>query len=686
MSDEHRDKRQRMHELIEQVQYHNYRYHILDSPVISDRQYDELLRELQAIEAAHPDWILSDSPTQRVGGEPLAGFEKVQHPRPILSLASVVDTDGVRAWVERIAKLLPEGTAVDDLVFTVEPKFDGLTVVLHYQNGLLVRGATRGDGEVGEDITANLRTIPGVPLRIPVEKDGPPAPSSLAVRGEAYMPLDRFGAFNRQLEEAGEKAFANPRNAAAGSLRQLDPRITARRPLAIYCYAVVDAAGVSLGTQWESLHYLKSIGFPVSDDIARLETIDEVIKYCQEWMEKRDMLNYEADGVVIKIDDLATREALGVVGKDPRGALAFKFPAREATTRLLDVAINVGRTGILAPTAILEPVELGGITVQNATLHNFEDIERKDIRIGDMVHIKRAGDVIPYVIGPIVDLRTGEERPIERPARCPSCGEPAVQAEDQVAIYCHNPACPAQTVRRVEYWVSRSMMDIIGLGTRIVQQLVDVGLVRDVADLYEIAVGDLLLLEGFAEKKARNLVDAIAASKTRPFSRVLAALGIQGVGGTIAELLVVHFPSIDALAAATREKIEAIHGMGEHTARSIVQWFANEQNRALIDKLKGAGLQMKVEITVPIGPDERPLAGKTFVITGTLPTLSRDDASALIQRYGGQVTGLVSSKTDYLLCGESPGSKLAKAQQLNVPLIDEAALRQMIEAPNIGEE
>ncbi len=671
-------ERRRMDELVSQINYHNYRYHVLNDPVISDGQYDELFRELQAIEAAHPDWVLPNSPTRRVGGEPLEGFEKVQHPRPILSLASVVDIDGIYAWLERIAKLLPEGVTVESLAFTVEPKFDGLTVVLDYENGLLVRGATRGDGLVGEDITANLRTIPGVPLRIPVEAGGPPAPSRLVVRGEAYMPLDRFEAFNRELAESGEKTFANPRNAAAGSLRQLDPRITARRPLAIYCYAIVDAEGVSFSSQWESLCYLRAMGFPVSSESARLETIDQVIAHCQQWMSKRDTLNYEADGIVIKIDDLAIQEGLGVVGKDPRGALAFKFPAREATTRLLDVVINVGRTGILAPAAVLEPVELGGITVQNATLHNFDDIERKDIRIGDMVRIKRAGDVIPYVIGPVTDLRTGTERPIERPTHCPSCGGPVTRDEAEVAMYCRNPACPAQAVRRVEYWVSRNCMDIVGLGTRIVEQLVEAGLVRDVADLYALTVEQLLPLEGFAEKKARNLIEAIAASKEQPFSRVLAALGIQGVGVTVAELLTTYFPSIDALAAATQEQIESIHGMGEHTARSIVQWFADARNRALIARLKQAGLQMEVHVGEQTPPGELPLTGKTFVITGTLPTLTRDEATALIQRYGGKVTESVSAKTDYLLAGEKAGSKLTKARQLGVPVIDEPALRRMI--------
>jgi DNA ligase (NAD+) len=400
-------------------------------------------------------------------------------------------------------------------------------------------------------------------------------------------------------------------------------------------------------------------------------------------MEKRNTLNYEVDGIVIKIDDLATREALGVVGKDPRGAIALKFPAREATTRLLDVVVNVGRTGTLAPAAVLEPVEVGGITVQNATLHNFEDIARKDIRIGDMVRIKRAGDVIPYVIGPIVDLRNGTEKPIELPTHCPSCGEAAAKVEDEVAVYCINPVCPAQLVRRVEYWVSRSTMDIVGLGTRIVEQLVSEGLVRDVADLYALSVEQLLPLEGFARKKAQNLVDAVQNSKAQPFSRVLAALGIQGVGVTIAQLLVEHFPSVKALTSASAQEIEAIHGMGEHTAQNIVQWFANERNRQLIENLETAGLRLVQERAARAGPSMTgaaalPLQGKTFVITGTLPTLSRNEAKALIQEYGGKVTGSVSSKTDYLLCGEKAGSKLSKARQLGVPVVDEESLREMI--------
>jgi DNA ligase (NAD+) len=675
-------ERERMNELVEQLRYHNYRYHVLDDPVIADRQYDELLRELRAIEAEHPEWILSDSPTRRVGGEPLPGFVKVTHPRPILSLGNAFSEEEVRTWLERIARLLPEGVAVEDLRFTVEPKFDGLTVVLHYEDGLFVRGATRGDGEVGEEITANLLTIRSLPLRIPVS--GGEAPARLVVRGEAYIPLDQFDRLNAELEQSGERSFANPRNAAAGSLRQLDPRITAQRPLAIYCYAIVDAEGIELKSQWESLSYLREMGFAVSEWTTHLEDIEAVMAYCQEWMARRDTLNFEVDGAVIKVDDLATRAALGVAGKDPRGMIAWKFPAREGTTRLTGVSVNVGRTGVLAPTAELEPVSIGGITVQHATLHNYADIARKDIRVGDVVRIKRAGDVIPQVVGPIVDLRTGDERPISLPAECPSCGAAVRPVEDEVAVYCDNPACPAQLVRRIQYWVSRPAMDIVGLGTKLVEQLVDEGLVHDVADLYALTAEQLLPLEGFAEKKAANLVEAIQASKAQPLARVLTGLGIRGIGTAVAQLCVDRYPSLAELAAAPAKELEDVHGLGPQTAANVGRWFATAANQRLVDKLAQAGLCVAEERTMRSGEGDvdlvpAPLDGKSFVITGTLPTLSRDEAKALILEHGGRVTGSVSGKTDYLLCGEKAGSKLTKAQQLGVPVIDEAALREMVE-------
>ena len=671
------DDAKRIEELRKQINYHIYRYYVLDDPVIPDAAYDALVRELQEVEAAHPEWVTPDSPTRRVGGEPLDKFEKVRHPAPILSLGSTAEVQGVHDWLERISKLLPAGVTVADLEYVIEPKIDGLTVVLHYLDGVLVRGATRGDGEIGEDITANLRTVKSLPLRIPVSPNGPP-PARLVVRGEAYMPIDKFEEFNRRQEESGEKTFANPRNAAAGSLRQLDPRIAAARPLDLFCYAIVDAEGVEIATQWEVLAYLRQMGFPVCKDMAKFGDLEEVITYCQEWMKRRDTLNYEADGAVIKINDLRAQIALGFVGKDPRGALAFKFPGREAITKILDIGINVGRTGTLNPYAKLEPVELGGVTIKQATLHNFEDMARKDIRLGDTVTVKRAGDVIPYVVGPIAELRTGEERPFEIPERCPACGEPVVKPEDEVAIYCVNVACPAQLVRRIEYFVSRGAMDIEGFGTRTAQLFVDKGLLKDVADFYYLDRDEILALEGFAEKATDNLLAAVEASKTRPLARAITALGTRGVGSTIAELLTEHYSSIDELMAATREGLEAIEGLGPHIASSIVEWFSRERHRELIEKLRRAGVRLAEERRERPA-EELPLVGLTFVITGTLPSMSREAATTLIQEHGGKVTGSVSSKTGYLLVGEAPGgTKYRKAQQLGVPVIDEEELMRMI--------
>jgi len=664
---------ERIAELRRQIHYHNYRYYVLNDPVISDHEYDMLMRELRELEAAHPELITPDSPTQRVGAEPLEAFSKVTHPVPMLSLGNAFDEAELRAWRERVLRLLPEGT---ELAYVVEPKIDGLAVALTYEDGRFVRGATRGNGLVGEDVTSNLRTIKVVPLRIPVDPQGPPAPRRIEVRGEVYMPVEAFEELNRRQAEAGEKLFANPRNAAAGSLRQLDPRITATRPLSLFAYQIGYVEGAEVSSQWESLQLLRALGFPVNSDIARFTDFEDVVAYCNEWMEKRDILPYEADGVVVKIDDLATQERLGVVGREPRWAIAYKFPAREATTRLLDVEINVGRVGTLNPVAILEPVEVGGVTIQHAALHNFEDIARKDIRIGDVVRVKRAGDVIPHIIGPVVDLRTGEERVIEPPDRCPSCGEPVVKPEGEVAIYCLNPGCPAQRVERITHFVQ--VMDVDGMGERTVKLFVEKGLLRDAADIYSLKREKILALEGFAEKSTDNLLAAIEATKDRPLAQLLAALGIRFVGWTVAQELARHFGSLDRLMAATQEELEEIEGMGPHTASSIVEWFGRERNRQLIERLRAAGVRMTEEVA----PSERPLplAGLTFVITGTLPSMSRERAKALIEEHGGKVTGSVSRKTDYLLVGDRPGgTKYNAARRLGVPMIDEAQLLAMIE-------
>jgi len=669
---------ERIEELRKEIRYHNYRYHVLDSPVVSDAEYDGLMQELRELEAAHPELVTPDSPTQRVGAEPLDRFEKVRHPRPMLSLTDAFEEEELWAWLERISKLLPEGVTQTDLQYVVEPKIDGLTVVLTYEDGLYVQGATRGNGVEGENVTANLKTIRGVPLRIPVSPDGPP-PARLVVRGEAYMPLDQFAEFNRRQAELGQKTFANPRNAAAGSVRQLDSRITASRPLSLFTYAVVDSEGIAVATQWDSLQYLRRMGFPVNTDNRLLPDFEEVVDYCHEWMKKRDTLNYEVDGVVVKINSLAIQEHLGAVGNAPRGAIAYKFPGREATTKLLNIGVNVGRTGTLNPFAILEPVEVGGVVVKQAALHNEEDIHRKDIRIGDTVTVRRAGEVIPYVVGPIVDLRSGDERVFRMPDRCPACGEPTVKPEGEVAYYCVNAACPAQLVRRVEYFASRGAMDIEGFGSQAAEQFVKEGLLKDVADFYYLRREDILSLEGFAEKSSDNLLAAIEASKDRPLWRLITALGIRFVGSTVAQLLTEHYSSIDELMAATQEELESIEGLGPHTAGNIVEWFGRERHRALIEKLRRAGVRMEerleVEEEIP-----QPLAGLTFVITGTLPSMSRDEAKALIEQHGGKVTGSVSSRTDYLLVGEAPGgTKYNKARELGVPMIGEAELLEILE-------
>jgi len=677
-----REVADRVAQLRREINYHNYRYYVLNDPIISDAEYDALMDELQALEAAHPELVTPDSPTQRVGAQPAEGFVKVTHPAPILSLDKATSGEEIHAWWERVSKFLPP--EAPPTAWVVEPKLDGLTVVLHYEDSLFVLGATRGDGYVGEDVTTNLRTVRALPLRIPVPSPGPSpmrggdlgeVPHRLVVRGEALMLIEHFEELNRRQAEAEEKIFANPRNAAAGSLRQLDPRVTATRPISLLCYAIVEADGPVPSTQWETLAYLRGLGFPVSEHVARFESLDEVVTYCKGWVEKRDTAPYELDGLVIKVDDLATQAAMGVVGRTPRGAVAFKFPGREATTKVLDIGVNVGRTGALTPFAYLEPVRLGGVTIRKATLHNFEDLQRKDIRIGDRVIIKRAGDVIPYVVGPVVAARTGEERVYRMPEICPSCGEPVVSPEGEVAVYCINVACPEQRVRRVNYFAA--VMDIEGLGERTAQLLVERNLVQDAADLYYLKREDLLPLEGFAEKSADNLLAAIEASKERPLAQVIAALGMRGVGGIVAQLLAQHYRSLNELAKASREELEAIEGMGPHTTGAIVEWFAHPRNQEFIERLRRAGVRLEQE--APTAPVAGPLAGLTFVVTGTLPTMSREEATRLIERHGGKVTGSVSRKTDYLVVGEAPGgTKYRKAQQLGVPMVDEEQLLRMI--------
>jgi DNA ligase (NAD+) len=669
----------RYEELKSQVNLHNYRYHVLDAPIISDLEYDRLLNELMGIESAHPEWITPDSPTQRAGARPADRFEKIRHPASILSLANAFGGDDARTWLERISKI---DDRVEKAKFVVEPKIDGLSVVLHYREGMFVQGATRGDGEVGEDITSNLRTIRAIPLKIPVNSDQESVfsvPKFLVVRGEAFIPNKDFDELNRKLEEAGEKTYLNPRNTAAGSLRQLDPQLTASRPLTLLVYQIIYSEGGEVPTsQWEILEYLKTLGFPVTDVAKRFNDLDSAIAYTETWNEGRDKLSYEADGMVIKIDDLTLAADLGFTGKDPRGAIAFKFPAREVTTTLNDIGVAVGRTGVLTPYAVLEAVEIGGVVVERATLHNFDFIAEKDIRVGDRVLIKRAGEVIPYVIGPVVDARSGKEKTYKPPTTCPACGQAVEHFEGEVAWYCVNAACPAQLVRNIEHFVSRGAMDITGLGIKIVEQLIESKLVKDVADLFTVNKEQLLELEGFAEKKAENLLKSLEQAKGQSLNRLIAALGIHGVGEVMSGDLSRAFGDLSALSIASAEELQRIEGVGPNIAESIVDWFSQPANQNLLKKLNAAGVW-------PVAKkDERKkegsFTGLTFVVTGTLPTLSRDGVKEFIESNGGKVTDSVSKKTSYLVLGENPGSKADKAQTLGVKIINEAELRELAAA------
>jgi DNA ligase (NAD+) len=664
----------RAEELKRLLNEHNYRYHVLDAPVISDLEFDRLLGELRALEQAHPDLATPDSPTRRVGGQAAGRFAKVSHPRPILSLANAYSADEVSAWYDRIRRL---DERVERTAFVVEPKLDGLTVVLTYQDGLFVLGATRGDGITGEDITANLRTVRSLPLRIPIAPKGPRPPKRLVVRGEALIFKANFERLREKMEQAGEKAYVNPRNTASGALRQLDPSLTASRPISLLCYEVVEADSSRPTSQWESLEYLRALGFPVPAEVTRTPGLTQAIEVAQAWETRREELPFEADGVVIKMDDLRLAADLGVVGKDPRGAIAFKFTAQVATTRLEDIGVNVGRTGVITPYAILSPVEVSGVTVRQATLHNFDFIRDKDIRIGDRVAIKRAGEVIPYVIGPIVEARKGGERAYRPPKKCPSCGEALQQLPEEVAVYCVNAACPAQLVRHLEHFASRGAMDIEGLGIKVAELLVVHRLVSDAADVYRLRAEDLAELEGFAEKRAENLIRSIDASRSRSLARLINALGIRGVGETVAADLAGHFPDLGALASSHVDDMQQVEGIGPTTAEGIVEWFRRPGNRRLVEKLRKAGVWPKGVKPVRRG-GKRPLDGKTFVITGTLPGLSREQAKSLIVERGGKVTDSVSPRTSFVIVGEAPGSKLDKARTLGVPTLDENGLRKLL--------
>jgi DNA ligase (NAD+) len=661
-------------ELRAQLEQHAYRYYVLDDPTIGDEQYDALLDELRRIEAEHPQLRTPDSPTQRVGGEPVSRLEKVTHLEPMLSLPNARSEEELRAWVERMrTHLAREGIAAPRFRFVVEPKIDGLAISLVYRDGVLERGATRGNGEVGEDVTHNLRTIGQIPLHV---EDVPPL---LEVRGEVYMSLQDFAALNERRAQAGESTFMNPRNSAAGTIRQLDPADAAQRPLSMWCYQVGVVEGLSFQRHSQALDWLGEHRFRVNPDIRVLDDEDEVIAQCLDWQARRGELEFEIDGVVIKVDDLQLQRRLGSVGRDPRWAIAWKFPPTTAVTKLERVMWNVGKFGDLRPYAVLTPVAVGGVTIKLATLHNEEDLRRKDIRAGEEVIVMRAGDVIPQVVSPaphVVD-RPGRRPPRPRPpSRCPYCNTKTVKPREGVFTQCPNRDCPARAWQLLKHFVSQGAMDIEGLGEKQVALLQERGLVRTAGDYYRLSAEQLLELEGFAEQSARNLIDAIDASRERPFARVLFGLGIEEVGEVTARNLALRFRDVDALLAASTEEIAQTPGIGEKMARTIRDQLDDERMRALIADLRTLGLRLR-EQGPP--PSEGPLAGKTLVLTGTLPHWTREHATERIMAAGGRVTGSVSRNTDYLVAGESAGSKLAKAERMHVPVLDEAGLRELLE-------
>jgi DNA ligase (NAD+) len=668
------DAPERAAELRRLLEHHNHRYYILDDPEIADPEYDDLLRELIALEEERPELRTPDSPTQRVGAKPSARFGEVPHPQPMLSLANARDETELRAWEQRVRNMLTRrGVPEREIEYVTEPKIDGLAISLVYENGVLARGATRGDGEIGEDVTQNLRTIGAIPLRM--RESGAPPPPLVEVRGEVYLPLADFARLNESQVAAGERTFANPRNSAAGSLRQLDPQVTSSRPLSIWCYGIGASEGLDHATHLESIEWLREHGFKVNQDVELHGDIESVAEACRRWEERRESLDYEIDGVVIKINDYETQSVLGVVGREPRFAIAFKFAPTTAVTKLVEIGVNVGRTGNMIPFAILEPVQVGGVTVGKATLHNEEDIARKDIREGDQVVVMRAGDVIPQVVSPVTQRRDGSERAYVPPAKCPMCGTKTVKPEGEVWTRCPNRNdCPGQIVQALKHFVG--VMDIEGFGEKLVLRFYEEELVRSLPDVYSLTIERLEALDGFQRKSAENLVNSIEQSKRQPFGRVLYALGVPGIGYVNARALASHFGSIDRLVAASAEEIEAVEGIGPVLAATIRETLDERRNQELIRDLREASLNFEQERSA--GDGELPLSGKTFVLTGTLERMTREEATARIEELGGKVTGSVSRKTDYVVAGADAGTKLTKAQELDRPVLDEAGLERVL--------
>ncbi|HSK16480.1 MAG TPA: NAD-dependent DNA ligase LigA [Gaiellaceae bacterium] len=665
----------RVAELREQVAHHNYRYHVLDDPEVSDAEYDRLYDELAALEAEHPDLVTPDSPTQRVGAAPSDKFRKVEHLTPMGSLEKVTSEETLAKWADDVRKRL--GSEDEPVAYVTEPKIDGSAISLVYEDGALVRGATRGDGERGEDVTPNLRTIKAIPLTMR-SPDGEPPPSVLEARGEVYFPLSAFRRLNERLVAEGKKTAPNPRNAAAGSLRQLDPRITAERDLSLWFYGLGRADGLELSGQWETLAWLRAHGFRTNPHARRHDSLESVARECAEWELRRIELDYEIDGIVIKVDSIDQQRRLGALHGRPRWARAYKWAPMTAQTRLERIHIRVGRTGALNPWAQLEPVEVGGVTVSTATLHNEEDINRKDIREGDRVIVQRAGDVIPQVVGPVLPHPKGTKT-FRMPERCPLCDAEIVKPEGEVMHRCPNRACPSRGLETLIHWVSAAM-DIEGVGEQFVRRLWALGLLRSMPDLYRLTREQLMEVEGYGEISAANAVESIARSKEKPFNRVLFGLNIPKVGWVLAQNLARHFGTVDALASASQEELEEAEGIGPDRAELIAEWFADEENRKLVEELRELGLRFE------LAPDERPaegpLTGRTYVITGTLEDRSRDEAKAALEALGAKVTDSVSKKTTAVIAGESPGSKLAKAQKLGVEVLDEGAFERLLAKPS----
>jgi DNA ligase (NAD+) len=664
-----REAEERATRLRREIEYHNYRYYILDDPEISDAAYDALLQELEGLEQSFPELKIPNSPTQRVGSAPLEAFGQVPHTIPMLSLANAMEAEAVIEFDQRIKRFLKSD---GQIVYVAEPKLDGLAVELIYERGELAAGSTRGDGFIGEDVTKNLRTVKTIPLHL-IEREMA-SPERLEVRGEVYMEVADFKALNKRQEQLGESLFANPRNAAAGSLRQLDSAVTAQRPLKIFCYGVGEVHGMTFESQWEVLQTLPRWGLRTNPLVRRCKNIQEAVAYYTEINAEREEQSYEMDGVVIKVDSFALQHRLGEVSRSPRWAVAYKFPAKEATTKIIDIRAQVGRTGALTPVALMEPVRIGGVEVKRATLHNQDEIAKKDIRIGDTVVVRRAGDVIPEVVKVIQSKRTGAERKFVMPKSCPVCGSDVVRLPGEAVHRCVGISCAAQLKGRIRHFASKRAMDIDGLGIKLIEQLVDKGTVKDVADLYYLTQDDLAQLERMAEKSAENLIQALGKSKHTTLARFLYALGMRHVGEHIAQVLGREVPELDRFYKITAEELENIPGIGPEVAQSIYGFFHDKKNREVIKRLQKAG----VKIAAPSAKRAVPLQGKTFLFTGTLEGITRDEAKDLVLALGGEIAASAGKEVDYLVVGNDPGSKYAKAKELGLTIIDEAEFKRMV--------